>query len=78
VTRTDWTREEIADLFDEAGRRDIKVIAGSVIPPKDYRYLRDAGVQAIFGLGTNLVAAAEQLLRLLGRHNMPPMDEAAE
>ncbi len=77
MTRTDWTREEIADLFDEAGRRDIKVIAGSVIPPKDYLYLRDARMQAIFGPGTNLIDAAEQVLRLLG-HNMPPMEEAAE
>ena len=68
---------ELIKLLDEAGRSDIKVIAGGVIPPKDYQYLRDAGVQAIFGPGTNLVDAAEQVLRLLG-HNMPPMDEAAE
>ena len=38
--------------------------------------LRDAGVQAIFGPGTNLVKAAEEVLRLLG-HNMPPEDAAA-
>ena len=34
-------------------------------------FLREAGVQAIFGPGTNLVEAAEEVLRLLG-HNMPP------
>lgn len=66
----------IKELKD-AGRADIKVIAGGVIPAQDYQYLRDAGVQAIFGPGTNLVNAAEEVLRLLG-HNMPPMDEAAE
>jgi len=36
-----------------------------------------AGVQAIFGPGTNLADAADEVLRLLG-HNKPPMDEAAE
>jgi methylmalonyl-CoA mutase len=39
--------------------------------------LREAGVQAIFGPGTNLADAADEVLRLLG-HNKPPMDEAAE
>jgi methylmalonyl-CoA mutase len=61
----------------DAGRADIKVIAGGVIPAQDYQVLRDAGVQAIFGPGTNLVNAAEEVLTLLG-HNMPPREEAAE
>ena len=39
--------------------------------------LREAGVQAIFGPGTNLVDAADEVLQLLG-HNLPPLDEAAE
>jgi methylmalonyl-CoA mutase len=43
----------------------------------DYAMLRAAGVQAIFGPGTNLSDAADKLLRLLG-HNRPPLDEAAE
>lgn len=60
----------------DAGRSDIKVIAGGVIPAQDYQVLRDAGVQAIFGPGTNLVNAAEEVLTLLG-HNMPPREEAA-
>ncbi|MES2156697.1 MAG: methylmalonyl-CoA mutase [Pseudomonadota bacterium] len=54
-----------------AGRTDIKVIAGGVIPAKDYDFLRDAGVQGIYGPGTNVVEAAADVLRLLG-HNMPP------
>lgn len=58
----------------DAGRPDIKVIAGGVIPAQDYQVLRDAGVQAIFGPGTNLVNAAEEVLTLLG-HNMPPQGE---
>ncbi len=68
---------ELIGHLREAGRADIKVIAGGVIPAQDYQTLRDAGVQAIFGPGTNLVEAAEEVLRLLG-HNMPPQEEAAE
>ncbi len=68
---------ELIGHLREAGRPDIKVIAGGVIPAQDYQALRDAGVQAIFGPGTNLVQAAEEVLRLLG-HNMPPQTEAAE
>jgi len=61
----------------QAGRGDIKVVAGGVIPAPDYEFLRKEGVQAIFGPGTNVVEAAAEILRLLG-HNMPPIDEAAE
>ncbi|NML05940.1 methylmalonyl-CoA mutase [Sphingomonas sp. G-3-2-10] len=68
---------ELIRELKEAGRADIKVIAGGVIPAQDYEFLREAGVQAIFGPGTNLVKAAEEVLRLLG-HNMPPIEEAAE
>ncbi len=68
---------ELIGHLRAAGRADIRVIAGGVIPAQDYQTLRDAGVQAIFGPGTNLVEAAEEVLRLLG-HNMPPQEEAAE
>ena len=68
---------ELIGHLRDAGRGDIKVIAGGVIPAQDYQYLRDAGVQGIFGPGTNLVEAAGDVLRLLG-HNMPPVEEAAE
>jgi methylmalonyl-CoA mutase len=68
---------ELIGHLRDAGRADIKVIAGGVIPAQDYDFLREAGVQAIFGPGTNLIKAAEDVLRLLG-HNMPPEEEAAE
>ncbi len=58
----------------EAGGSDIKVIAGGVIPPQDYDFLRDAGVQGIYGPGSNIVECAADVLRLLG-HNMPPAGE---
>ncbi|MDZ4276903.1 MAG: methylmalonyl-CoA mutase [Erythrobacter sp.] len=72
---------ELIRLLREAGRGDIKVTAGGVIPPQDYEYLREAGVQGIYGPGSNVVECAADILVLLG-HNMPPLgeglDEAAE
>jgi methylmalonyl-CoA mutase len=68
---------ELIGHLRDAGRSDIKVIAGGVIPAQDYQYLRDAGVQGIFGPGTNLVEAAGEVLKLLG-HNMPPVEETIE
>ena len=69
---------ELIRQLREKGRNDIKVIAGGVIPPQDYDYLRDAGVQGIYGPGSNVVECAADVLRLLG-HNMPPagLEEAA-
>ncbi|UYH55580.1 methylmalonyl-CoA mutase [Qipengyuania sp. SS22] len=72
---------ELIGHLRDADRADIKVIAGGVIPQKDYDFLRDAGVQGIYGPGSNVVECAADVLRLLG-HNMPPagedLDEAAE
>jgi methylmalonyl-CoA mutase len=71
---------ELITLLREAGRPDIKVTAGGVIPPQDYDFLREAGVQGIYGPGSNVVECAADILTLLG-HNMPPLDgleEAAE
>jgi methylmalonyl-CoA mutase len=47
------------------GREDILIIAGGVIPPKDYHFLYDAGVAAIFGPGTSVSKAAKQILEIL-------------
>ena len=68
---------ELIQLLRDQGRSDIKVIAGGVIPPQDYEYLRNAGVQGIYGPGSNVVECAADVLRLLG-HNMPPAGEVLE
>ena len=44
---------------------DILVICGGVIPPQDYQALKDAGVGAIFGPGTNIPEAAKEVLELV-------------
>jgi methylmalonyl-CoA mutase len=44
---------------------DIIVICGGVIPQQDYEFLKAAGVKAIFGPGTNIPDAAQDILRLI-------------
>ncbi|MDG1128962.1 methylmalonyl-CoA mutase [Seohaeicola saemankumensis] len=44
---------------------DIIVICGGVIPQQDYDFLKAAGVKAIFGPGTNIPEAAQDILRLI-------------
>ena len=48
-----------------AGADDILVICGGVIPQGDHARLREAGVAAIFGPGTNIPQAAADVLGLL-------------
>jgi methylmalonyl-CoA mutase len=49
----------------EAGRPDIMIVVGGVIPPGDFAALREAGAAAIFPPGTVIPAAAQDLLRAL-------------
>jgi methylmalonyl-CoA mutase len=44
---------------------DILVICGGVIPQQDYDFLKSAGVKAIFGPGTNIPNAAQEILDLI-------------
>ncbi len=46
-------------------REDILVIAGGVIPQKDYQFLFDAGVIDIFGPGTSIADAAVKILEVM-------------
>jgi methylmalonyl-CoA mutase len=48
-----------------AGADDVLVVCGGVIPPGDHQKLRDAGVAAVFGPGTNIPKAALEVLTLL-------------
>ena len=57
------------------GADDIIVICGGVIPQQDYDFLYANGVKAIFGPGTNIPDAAENILRLIQLTRQP---EAAE
>lgn len=54
----------IAELKKQ-GRDDIMVIAGGVIPRQDYDFLFEAGVFGVFGPGTKISTAAQEILELL-------------
>ncbi|MEQ6247339.1 methylmalonyl-CoA mutase [Sulfitobacter sp. HNIBRBA3233] len=56
---------QLVKALKEAGAEDIIVICGGVIPQQDYQFLYDAGVKAIFGPGTNIPAAAQDILKLI-------------
>lgn len=54
----------IAEL-EKLSRGDIMVIAGGVIPKQDYDFLYGAGVFGVFGPGTKISKAAQEILELL-------------
>ena len=56
---------KLVEALKAQGAGDILVICGGVIPQQDYQYLFDHGVKAIFGPGTNIPAAAKDILRLI-------------
>lgn len=55
----------VIDALKKAGRSDIMVVAGGVIPQQDYAYLFEAGVFGIYGPGTKIALAAQEILQLL-------------
>ncbi|HKS89696.1 MAG TPA: methylmalonyl-CoA mutase, partial [Stellaceae bacterium] len=52
------------------GAGDILVVCGGVIPRQDYDFLKQAGVSAIYGPGTNIPAAAAEILALIRQHRL--------
>ena len=58
---------KLIEALRAADAGDILVVCGGVIPAQDYDYLKDAGVAAIFGPGTNIPAAAQEVLDLIGK-----------
>jgi methylmalonyl-CoA mutase len=58
---------QVIQALRAMGGDDILVVCGGVIPPQDYDVLKKAGVAAIYGPGTNIPAAASEILGLLAR-----------
>ena len=54
----------VRDL-EEQGASEIAVVVGGIIPPKDYDFLRENGVAAIFGPGTAVPKAAQEVLKVI-------------
>ena len=57
---------ELVRELDKMGANDIIVTVGGIIPPKDYPFLEESGVKAIFGPGTKIPIAARKVLDLIG------------
>ncbi len=56
---------ELVECLKAKGRSDIIVVCGGVIPRKDYDFLLEHGVAAIFGPGTNVIDAARAVIDLV-------------
>ncbi len=69
---------ELKAALAAAGREDIMIVVGGVIPPGDYEALRQAGASAIFPPGTVIAQAAEALVGDLSRRLGYAPRQAAE
>ena len=56
---------EVIDELKKMNRSDIMVVVGGVIPQKDYPFLYNVGVFGIYGPGTKISLAAQEILKLL-------------
>jgi methylmalonyl-CoA mutase len=58
----------VPQLIEELGKQggsETLVVVGGVVPAQDYEFLKKAGVAAIYGPGTNIPAAAAEILSIL-------------
>ena len=58
----------LIQALKDQGASNILVVCGGVIPPKDYDMLKEAGVAAIYGPGTNIPKAAAEILGIIRDH----------
>jgi methylmalonyl-CoA mutase len=60
----------LIQALKDRNRKDILVVVGGVIPKQDYSFLKEEGVFGIYGPGTVLAEAAQEILSLLlSSHN---------
>jgi methylmalonyl-CoA mutase len=57
----------LRNALRDAGRPDVMIVVGGVIPAQDFEALRKAGADAIFPPGTMIAEAAARLLEQLNR-----------
>lgn len=53
------------EALEALGREDIMVVVGGVIPPQDYDFLYEKGVIGVFGPGTVIAKAAQDILKIM-------------
>lgn len=55
----------LIDELNAQGADDIVIVCGGVIPARDYDFLKDAGVSGIYGPGTHIPSAVEEILAII-------------
>lgn len=60
---------ELVAALKKWGREDICVVAGGVIPPQDYAFLKAHGVAAIYGPGTPMLESVRDVLARISQHH---------
>ncbi|MEM7411047.1 MAG: methylmalonyl-CoA mutase [Myxococcota bacterium] len=56
---------ELVEELKAQGASGVATIVGGIIPPRDYDFLRESGVAAVFGPGTPVPKAAREVLQVL-------------
>jgi methylmalonyl-CoA mutase len=56
---------ELVGELAKIGAREIAVVVGGIIPPRDYEFLQRSGVAAVFGPGTAVTEAAREVLQVI-------------
>jgi methylmalonyl-CoA mutase len=56
---------KLVQALRAGGDMTTQVICGGVIPAQDYNYLKQHGIRAVFGPGTNIPAAAREVVGLI-------------
>ena len=56
--------ELVRELAGQGASR-VAVVVGGIVPPRDYDFLREQGVAAVFGPGTPVPKAAREVLEVL-------------
>jgi len=56
---------QLIDELKNQGAGEIVIVCGGVIPPQDHAELKSAGVAAVYGPGTNIPEAAEEVLEII-------------
>ena len=60
---------QLIEALRQQDAENILVICGGVIPAQDYAELKSLGVAAIYGPGTNIPAAANEVIKLIRQYN---------
>ena len=68
----------LRDALEAAGRGDVMIVVGGIIPPEDFAALREAGAAAIFPPGTVVTEAAREVLDRLSERLGYQQRRAAE